>query len=54
MEQIIAALLDQAPTVGVMFLMFWLIRQDVNKHLEYLESLIDRLIEGLTDGKPPE
>lgn len=48
MEDLIIAVLPQMPLVAVVLAIGMVIRADVNKHLEYLERLIDTLIETLT------
>jgi len=48
MEDLMTALLPQMPTVVVLLAVFWVLRQDVNRHMEYLEHLIEVLIDRMT------
>jgi len=52
METLIETLLPQAPTVGVMLMIFWQLRHDVNAHMIYLEQLIEKLIDTMIDSNP--
>jgi hypothetical protein len=44
MEDLIVSLLPQMPVVVVILAIGMVIRQDVNRHFEYLETLVDTLI----------
>jgi len=48
-DAFISALLPQMPVVAVLLLVGMVIRADVNRHLVYLETLVDTLIKVLTD-----
>jgi len=54
METIITDMLPQMPIVGVLLLMFWIIRMDVNAGIERMESRLDRLLEHLLENDQPK
>lgn len=51
MEDLIIAILPQMPLVAVLLAVGMVIRADVNKHFEYLETLVDTLIAVLMRDK---
>ena len=51
MEDLIVSLLPQMPVVVVILAIGMVIRADVNKHFEYLETLVDTLIALLVKSK---